>query len=179
LTVFAVGVLVIGFLGGLIGSSVGSDSPASSNASTVVDDQLKGSVTTTVARSTGTIKPGTITVPKTLPIQQVPGPPGPAGPQGPAGPAGKDGKGFQSIQWINVGGEFEGCCGEWLVSCPAGTTPIGWQALGLAGAAVSYAGRGFYNDNPNEWMFRASDDRGVLQFSNPVARFALGCMTVG
>lgn len=173
--------LTLGFIGGILGAQTRSDSSAQNSSSLLtIGAGVKAATVTTSAQPAPTLKPGTVTIPKTLPVQQVqPGPQGPAGPAGPVGPAGKDGIGFKSIQWIPVGGEFSGCCGEWLVSCPANTSPITWQVKGISGATISYAGQGFYNDNPNEWMFRASDNRGTLNFTTPSARFALGCITIG
>ena len=178
------GCLVLGFVGGLVGSNIGSDDGAGSDTAltgvSISDAPTKGAATpTTKPRTTSTIRAGIITVPNSLVIPPVTGAPGPPGPQGPAGPAGKDGAGVQGIQWIEVGGEFSGCCGEWLASCPAGTTAMTWQARGLAGADISYAGQSIYSNNPNDWMFRASDDRSAFAFSDPVARFSLGCLKIG
>lgn len=176
LLVIALACLIIGFIGGLVGSGFSSDSNAESAPVPVAEAQLKGAAaSTTQPRTASTIKPGVINIPTTFLITQPTGVPGPPGQQGPAG---KDGKGVQGIQWIETGGQFSGCCGEWLVSCPAGTTPITWQALGLAGSALSYAGRSIYSNNANDWMFRASDARSTLDFSTPSARFSLGCLII-
>lgn len=177
-----VGVLCVGlgFVGGIVGAQTRTVEPAQSTPGVVSTDiALKGVARTTVPTSTTTVKPSAITVPKTLPGQPgPPGPQGPIGPAGPTGPAGKDGIGFKSIQWVEGGGSFEGCCGVWIVSCPSGTTAISWQIRQLDGAKISYTGSISAN-LPNEWRFNAVDDRSSLDFSTPLARFALGCVTFG
>ena len=184
LVAIACACLALGFLGGILGSRSQSDSnsgsvepvPMSSMDSYVVDG-LKGAAGTTLPTVASTVKPGSIlTVPKTIVPQPVVGPPGPAGP---AGPAGKDGKGITGVQWIEVGGDFDGCCGEWLASCPSGTLAMTWQLRGSWDAVVNYAGQSWYSNNPNDWMFRANDESTIADFFDSGARFALGCVTIG
>ena len=181
LLLVAIGCLVIGVIGGMIGGAVGDDSSTSSGSPVPTEqDELKGSVRTTLPTVATTLKPGSIiTVAKTIvPQAGTPGPAGPQGPVGPAGPAGKDGLGFKSIRWIEVGGHFE-FLGEWTASCPSGTLAITWQARGLSDSVISYAGQSIYSNNPNDWMFRASDESPTLDFDGSDAHFALGCVAIG
>ena len=176
-----IGCLLVGIVGGLIGGAIGDTSSNTGSAPVPAEQgELKGLAGTTLPTVASTIKPGSvITVAKTIiPQAGTPGPAGPQGPVGPAGPAGKDGLGFTSIRWIEVGGHFE-FLGEWTASCPSGTLAITWQARGIADSVISYAGPSMYSSNPNDWMFRATDESPTLDFDGSDARFALGCATIG
>lgn len=166
--VIAVLSLGLGFVGGLIGSALGSDDSEPLAATSSEELTVKGA-------TASTIKPGVITVPNLAPSvknnQGPAGPPGPAGPQGPAGPAGRGLKGFQSV---SVGGEFD-YLGEWTATCPAGTTALTWQLASSSNAIVSMAAQDPFDSQPNKWRFRATTES-VL--SDGVARFTLICALI-